>query len=353
MPNTITTRGFTLARRELQESRNSLIWTPIAIAVGLVVIMLISVLLADRLSVFGGTMMNVLLDEESASGASISIQIGDDSDGVEESTSYTIEKSEGPVNEEDWDFSEGWAFEPGHGEELQGILQGELDERVENLNPILNIVHNLMLVVMFLVTANYLLHSLHSDRKDRSILFWRSMPVSEWEEILSKFGVAIVIVPAIFLAVSMLIQIAYVLIAMLLVWRLEMDPFELVLGNIEYGSLVFTQISGWLFTALWIAPMYAWLLLASSAAKRSPFFLAIAPILALVLIEKVFLHSEVVATALDNHLPHYTDQGTSMGFYMYGPDWSSIDYTDLFVGLAATVVILVGAVYLRRYRFEI
>jgi hypothetical protein len=312
--------------------------------------MLISVLLANRLSVFGGTMMNVLLDEESASGASISIQIDDDGD---EQTTYTIERGEGPVNEEDWDFSEGWAFEPGHGEELQGILQGELDERVENLNPILNIVHNFMLVVMFLVTVNYLLSSLYSDRKDRSILFWRSMPVSEWEEVLSKFGVAMVIVPAIFLVVSMLIQIAYVLIAMLLVWRLEMDPFELVLGNIEYGSLVFSQISGWLFTALWIAPMYAWLLLASSAAKRSPFFLAIAPVLAVILVEKVFLGSEIIGSALDNHLPHYTDEGTSLGFYMYGPDWSSIDYTGLFLGLAAAVVILTGAVYLRRYRFEV
>ena len=65
MPNTKSSRMFTLVRREMQESRNSLIWTPVVIAAGLALIMLVSVLLANRIGV-GDTMLQVLLDEESA-----------------------------------------------------------------------------------------------------------------------------------------------------------------------------------------------------------------------------------------------------------------------------------------------
>ena len=355
MSNSKPNRIFSLLQREVQESKNSLVWTPLGIAVGLILIMLVSVLLANRLSVFGGTMMNVLLEEGAVSGANITIDINDMelNAGGKKSTQYTIEHGEEPVNEEDWDFSKEWNFDPGHGEELQGKLQEELDERAENLNPILNIVHNFMLIVLFMVSITYLLASLYSDRKDRSILFWRSMPVSEWEEVLSKLGIALVVAPAIFMAASVLIQLAYVLIAMLLVWRMDMDPFGLILQNIEFGALLFNQLAGWLLTAFLIVPLYAWLLLASAAAKRSPFFLAIAPVIVLVVVEKVFLGSEFIGTAIDNHIPHYTDNAGSVGFYLYGPDWSSINYISMFLGLVFAAAALTGAVYLRRYRFEI
>lgn len=281
----------------------------------------------------------------------IQIQIGD-KDG-EESASYTIEKNESPVNEEDWEFSKEWEFEPKTGSELQDQLQGELDERVENLNPILNMVHNLLILVLFVVSISYLLACLYNDRKDRSILFWRSMPVSEWEEVLSKLAVALVVAPAIFIAVSLFIQIAYILIAMLLVWRMDMDPFQLVIGNIEFGSLLFNQISGWLLTALWLAPVYAWLMLASAAARRSPFMFAIAPVIGLMLVERVFLGTEYFATALWHHIPHYIEGGDALGFYIYGPDWASINYVGMALGLVFTAVAITATVYLRRYRFEI
>ena len=351
MPNSRSARAFALTLREMQESRNSLVWTPVGIAVGLVLIMLLSVLLANRMSVLGGTMLHVLLEEESASETKITINI-DREDG-EKNTSYTVERSESPVDEEEWDFSKEWDFEPGNGEELQDKIQEKLDGQIENLNPVLNMVYNFMILVLFIVSTTYLLASLYNDRKDRSILFWRSMPVSEWEEVLSKLGVALVVVPVIFIAISLVIQVAYILIAMLLVWRMDMDPFELVIGNIEFGSLLFNQIAGWMLTAVLITPIYAWLMLASAAAKRSPFMLAIAPIIALVVVEKVFLGTEFFADAVDNHLPHITDGGDSLGFFIYGPEWSAINYLSVLWGLVFAAVALTGAVYLRRYRFEI
>lgn len=353
MSNFDSARMSTLTVRELQENRNSLIWTPIGIALALVVIMLVSVLLANRVTVIGDTLLHVLLEEESAKGLDITIGVGGDEEGVEGEVTYKVEERQAPGDDHDWDFSEDWDFEPKTGPELQEEIQEGLDEKFENLNPVLNMVHSLMLVVLFLVSIGYLLSSLYTDRKDHSILFWRSMPLSEWEEVLSKLGVALLVAPAVFILASIVVQLAYVLIAMLMVWRMDMDPFQLILGNLEFGSLFFGQIAGWLLTVLWIAPFYAWLLLASAAAKRSPFFLAIAPVIGIIFVEEVFLGSEYVANAIERHIPHYTEGEGSVGFFTDSPLWLSVDYMSIASGLVFTAIALTGAVYLRRYRFEI
>ena len=347
MASSKSNRMFTLAQREIQESKNSLLWTPVAMAVGLTLVMLVSVLLANRVSIMGDAMMQVLLDEGSASGMNITIHIDDE--GNQEVQTYTIEQSDEPAAEEDWNFSKEWTFTPQAGKEKSD----HLDDQFESLNPMLNMLHNLMILVLILVSMNYLMNALYQDRKDRSILFWKSMPVSEWEEVLSKLGVAIIVAPLIYIAASILTQLVLVLLAMLMVTRMDMDPFQLILGHIEFGSLFFNQISGWILSALFMAPMYAWLLLASAAAKRSPFMLAFAPIIAVIAVEEIFLGTEHMVRLIGPHMPHYVSDGESVAFFLYGPDWSAVSYPHLIGGLVFAVVALWGAVYLRRYRFEI
>ncbi len=118
-----------------------------------------------------------------------------------------------------------------------------------------------------LVVFSYLLDSLFSERKDRSILFWKSLPVSDTETVLSKFAVAMLVVPALVLALAVLLQPLLVGIMYL---RFEMlRPF---FGTgLFSGTLVGlgrVAISG-LFAALWFAPLATYLMLASVAAKLS------------------------------------------------------------------------------------
>jgi hypothetical protein len=334
-------------QRELQEYKNSLFWTPVAIALGLAVIMLLSVLLANRISVMGDAIMQVIVHEESASSMNITIHIDDDDDEV--SYEYRVEQQEGPVDEDDWNFSKEWSFKP----KARADSPDQSEKTVDSLNPMLNLLHTFMVMILVLVTVNYLLGSLYNDRKDRSILFWKSMPVSEWEEVLSKLAVALVVAPAIFIAVSIVTQLVCTVLAMLVVWRMDMDAFQLVLGNIDFVPLFLNQIGGWVLTALWVAPAYAWLLLASAAARRSPFMLAIAPVVGLMVIEGVFLGTEYVASAVVNHLPHYIDGESAVGFYFYGPDWASLNFMSIVLGLLFAAAAVAVAVYLRRYRFEI
>jgi len=347
MSSSQSNRFYSLVRRELQESKNSLCWAPVAIAIVLIVVMLGSVLLANRVSIMGDAIIKVLLDEGSTSGMNIVIHMDDK--GPQEINTYTVEQYDEHAVEEVWDFSKDWTFSPDSARERSN----HLDTQYESLNPVLNMLHNFMILVLILVSINYLMSALYQDRKDRSILFWKSMPVSEWEEVLSKLAVAIIIAPAIYIAVSMVTQLAYVLLAMLMVTRMDMDPSQLILGHIDFGTLLFDQLSGWLLSAAWMAPLYAWLLLASAAAKRSPFMLAFAPIIGVVAIEEIFLGTSFLANIIEPHVPRYVDETEAVGFYLYGPAWSTIHYGHMIGGLVFAGFALWGAVYLRRYRFEI
>ena len=60
----------------------------------------------------------------------------------------------------------------------------------------------------------------------------------------------------------------------------------------------------------------------------------------------------MVRTAIGNHFPHATEN-SAIGFYIAGPDWGSVNYLSLVLGLVFTGLALWGAVYLRRYRWEI
>jgi ABC-2 type transport system permease protein len=347
MANSKSNRIFTLVQREIRGNKTTLFWTPIAQSVVLTLLMLASVLLANRVSIMGDAVMQVLLDEGSTSGMNISIKI--DEDGQQEEQTYTIEKSEGSSAEEDWNFSKEWTFEPNSKKEITK----NVGEEHERLNTMFNLLHYFLIFVLIMVSINYLLNTLYQDRKDRSILFWKSMPVSEWEEVLCKFAVAMIVAPAIYIAISILTQLITVVLAMLMVSRMDMDPMELIIGHVDFVSLFFNQVSGWILAALWMAPLYAWLLLASAAAKRSPFMLAFAPILALGVIEEVFLGTEYVASAVGNHMPHYVGDSDVVAFYIHGADWAAVSYPNLIGGLVFATLALWGAVYLRRYRFEI
>ncbi|GHD27042.1 hypothetical protein [Parahalioglobus pacificus] len=348
MGESAPSRFFAMVQRELQEYKTSLVITPIVTAVLLTLVMVVSVLLAGRISAMGDAIMQVLLLEDSASGMNISIQIDEDSANGDE-YSYTIE-SNGSVSEEDWNFSREWTFNPRTRDKAQ--VEDAIDDQVDTLNPMLSVLHYIMVFVLIMVSINYLLGTLFEDRKDRSFLFWRSMPVSEWEEVSSKLLVALLVAPVIFIALSMVMQLAYVLLSMLLVWRMELDPGRLILGNIEFSRLLFDQLSGWVLSALLIAPFYAWLMLASAGAKRSPAFFAVALPIGLILLEEFFLGTEMLRSAIANHVPHATET-SSVAFYVAGPNWAGVNYLSLVLGLVTTVILLWGAVYCRRYRWEI
>jgi ABC-2 type transport system permease protein len=157
------------------------------------------------------------------------------------------------------------------------------------------------LLVGSVVVFFYLLDSLFTERRDRSILFWKSMPVSDTKTVLSKLFVALVAIP-------------------LWIWALS-----LVVGLVVFGVIA-AQVSGtpaaglgtwhgdtWLFVqasmlgklaiaALWYLPVAGWLLLVSVIAKRAPFVWATLPFLVLSIAERMTLGTNEVGTLVARRL---------------------------------------------------
>lgn len=353
----------TLITRELQEYRNSLMVTPAVIGAGLLLLMLLGVLFAGRLAMLGDGVMHVIQGEGSGS-VNWEITIDDDGTGQQElmvdriedvdqtlpSQDLIVKDAPEDLPEEAWTFSREWNFSaPKREKSAKGGFGKD-----ESLNPIFNGLHNLFMLVLFLVTINYLLGCLYSDRKDKSILFWKSLPVSEWQEVLSKLAVAVIAAPLVFLAVSIVTQVFQVFLAMMLVWRMDGSATELVLGRVQFVPLIMNQLGAMLVWALWTLPVYAWFMLASAAAKRSPFLLAVSIPIGIVIAEKLLFGTGYFIHAVGNHLPHVVDDSdaNSMGLYRVGPVWSELDYVGMVIGAGVAAVFLAGAVWLRRHRFE-
>ncbi len=145
-------------------------------------------------------------------------------------------------------------------------------------------------LIMLLVLTFYLLDCLYAERKDRSILFWKSLPVSDGLTVLSKFLVAVVVVPA-----GVLLLAAVCHVVLFLVWKAGVLtghlPNVLVWNTGMWFRVEAVMVGCLLLGALWYAPVAAAFLLVSAWAKRSPImWVTLAPIVAMVVEWKFGTH---------------------------------------------------------------
>ena len=162
-------------------------------------------------------------------------------------------------------------------------------------------------VVMAIYSTWYLLDCLYSDRKDRSILFWKSMPISDTATVAVKLGTALILVPLVYFAFA---DVTTLLMAFIISVRSRAS-----IGSSLWHIDLWMQIQAlWMYviltTALWYLPIAGWLLTVSAWAKRAVILWAILPPLALALAERVFLGTHVIAGHLAARLGfmHYASQ---------------------------------------------
>jgi ABC-2 type transport system permease protein len=129
--------------------------------------------------------------------------------------------------------------------------------------------------VMFLVVLFYLAGSLYDDRRDRSILFWKSLPLSDRMTVASKIVTACIAAPVIYLAGIALTQLSLVLIATGYGVLAGIDVFGEILVPSNLPRVWLVTLAGSLMQALWLLPIYAWLVFCSSWAPRLPILIAV------------------------------------------------------------------------------
>jgi ABC-2 type transport system permease protein len=132
-------------------------------------------------------------------------------------------------------------------------------------------------LVLAFVVFFYLLGALYDDRKDRSILFWKSLPASDTMTIASKLLVAMVVAPLIFWMVFILTQVLMAIIGSIMVLSVGENPWTLFLSVVNPLEAWFLLLLSYLASSIWFLPMYGWLLLVSAFAPRIPLLFAVLP----------------------------------------------------------------------------
>jgi ABC-2 type transport system permease protein len=236
---------------------------------------------------------------------------------------------------------------PWHGMAMFGVMQGSVTMPLA--------------LVTTIVLVFYLLDCLYAERKDRSILFWKSLPVSDGLTVLSKLLVALLLVPLGVFALGLVLSLALTGI-----W--QVNAF---LGRLP--AIPGWDMAGWLQTelalllcfavgALWYAPCAAYLLLVSAWARRNPFLWLILPPVAAQILERVAFGTHYVASfigyrlfgiwpKLFGHMHFGRGRAHMLGAALAQLDLgAALADLDLWLGLAAAAGLTFAAIRIRRYR---
>ena len=216
----------------------------------------------------------------------------------------------------------------------------------------------LIIVTSLVVAASYCVGALHGERRDRSILFWKSLPVSDLTTVLSKAFIPLVVLPLIAFATVEITQLIMRLLNTAVLLANGMSPALLWANGAPFeGSLVL--LYGLTVTALWYAPVYGWLLLVSGWARRATFLWALLPPFALCVAEAIAFHTWRFAAMLKYRLSGgfaeaFAGRGHSEGYPKVGLDQLDpvkfLGTPGLWIGLGLAAVFLAAAVWLRRNR---
>jgi len=143
----------------------------------------------------------------------------------------------------------------------------------------------LIMGAAFIAGIFYSLEALHGERRDRSILFWKSLPVSDLTTVLSKLSIPLVFLPLFSFVIVLGIESSMLCISSLALRANSMSAGPLWRSFFQsMGMLIYHLIT---VHILWYAPVYAYLLLVSGWAKRAVFLWAALPGLVIFAIEKM------------------------------------------------------------------
>ena len=163
--------------------------------------------------------------------------------------------------------------------------------------------HVAMLVTFtaFLVGLFYSLDALHGERRDRSILFWKSLPVSDRTTVFSKIVIPLVVLPVVVFVLAVISQVTILLISIFAL-SITGTGAATMWNRIPIFGMVLVLLYGLIVMALWYAPIYAWFLLVSGWARRATFLWAVIPWIAIAGFEFVAFRTTAFGSLLKDRL---------------------------------------------------
>jgi ABC-2 type transport system permease protein len=216
-----------------------------------------------------------------------------------------------------------------------------------------------LVVTMILVAVFYSLDALHSERRDRSIFFWKSLPVSDRTTVLAKIAVPMVVLPVATFVVAIAAQLLILLLGSVVLLA-EGASINLLWAHLPLPSLWTALAYGLVTTTLWYAPIYAWFMLISAWVKRAALIWAVIPLLLLALFEKIAFSTHYVVDLLKYRIgglfpvafapvPPTSNAQIMIPLSALTPA-HFLASLGLWTGLVFAVVVLLIVVRMRRYR---
>lgn len=268
-------------------------------------------------------------------------------------------------------------------EMLRSASEHDVAQLVKALDATMLLFAFIAAVVLFFVVFFYLLGSLYDDRRDRSILFWKSLPVSDTATVISKIIAAIIIAPLIALVVTLAGYIGAQIIMSLWFLAHGVNPFGLLWAHAEPFSVWLHLLAMVPVDAVWALPTVGWLLLWSAAARSKPFLWAVViPIVAGVLnfwigllglpnIDSEFFWGSLVGRALLSVVPgswiapnaqhlglQIQDMNSlgDLGSISHPASYKAMAYAftmpDMWIGAVVGIALIAAAIWFRRWRDE-
>ena len=215
---------------------------------------------------------------------------------------------------------------------------------------------DLIMAAALLVGMFYSVDALYGERRERSILFWKSLPVSDLTTVLSKAVIPIVVLPLLAFALAVLTQWIMLMMssAVMLAAGLPISTLWSQVGIPQrWPMLLFHFLC---ILGLWQSPIYAWLLLVSGWARRMPILWAVLPPLAIGFAERLAFHTTYFGSTIGNRFTGGSEgsaimeNGRTMNTVVPHSLFHFLISPGLWIGLVLTVIFLGIAVRIRRDR---
>ena len=232
------------------------------------------------------------------------------------------------------------------------------------------------LVVLGFVVFFYCLGSLYDERKDRSVLFWKSLPVSDRDTVLSKAASALVVAPTLAVGAAIATMFGFLLLISFVVLLHHGNPFILVWGPGSPLKIAASLVALIPVYALWALPTVGWLMLCSAWSKSKPFLWAILlPVFSWIIVawfglmnvfhlDTAWFGRNIVARGLLSIVPgswyanpamhggldRIDNPGDFVNAIHVGKSWAIFGTVELWVGALVGAAMIYAAIRLRRWR---
>jgi ABC-2 type transport system permease protein len=225
----------------------------------------------------------------------------------------------------------------------------------------------ILMATMILGGGFYCVETLYAERRDRSIVFWKSLPVSDAVAVVAKFVVPMVVLPLLTFLIALC---AHMFMLGASAAAVSMSAMEGVSVSQLWAQLPFTEMLVALLyfivaTTLWYAPVFAWLMFISVWAKRGAFVWAVVPPIAVIALERIAFKASFFTDLIKSRLNGAAEESFSARAAQKFPNGSTEPFFyietvpdpaklfssgEFWIGLVVAAALLIATIRMRRLR---